>query len=204
MFFKCSHHAAQHFNGHIGRWLVNFDDLKAPRQSRVAFDVFFVLCPSGGSNCAQLSTSQRRFEQIGCVSLALCTARTNELMSFVNEQNHGCWRGLDLCDHRLEPIFKLALHACSGLKQGQIQRADRHIFQSGRDFTAHNTLRKSLNHSRLTHTRLAGENRVVLSSAQQHVDDLADFVITAADRVHLAVTRLGRDVCCELIKGWGG
>jgi transcription termination factor Rho len=69
---------------------------------------------------------------------------------------------------------------------------------------AHNTLRKSLNHSRLTHTRLAGENRVVLSSAQQHVDDLADFVITAADRVHLAVTRLGRDVCGELIKGWGG
>ena len=58
--------------------------------------------------------------------------------------------------------------------------------QRRRHVAGGDALRKAFDHRGLADAGLAGEDRVVLPPAHQHVDDLADFVVAAEDRVHLA------------------
>ena len=50
--------------------------------------------------------------------------------------------------------------------------------------------REAFDHRRLADARLAGEDRIVLPAAHQDVDDLADLLVAADDRIDLALARL--------------
>ena len=55
-------------------------------------------------------------------------------------------------------------------------------------------LGKTLDHRGLAYAGFTGEDRIVLAPPHQHVDDLADFLVAAEDRIHLAGLRLGGEV----------
>jgi hypothetical protein len=54
--------------------------------------------------------------------------------------------------------------------------------------------------SRFADARFAGQDRIVLSPTHQNVDDLADFVLTAKDRVHLTGLGFGCEILAEPVE----
>ena len=59
----------------------------------------------------------------------------------------------------------------------------------GRHVAARDPQREALDHRRLAHAGLAGEDRVVLPPAHQDVDDLPDLLVAADDGIDLALAR---------------
>ncbi len=69
---------------------------------------------------------------------------------------------------------------------------------------ADDALGQALDDGRLADARLADEDRVVLGPARQHLDDPADLVVPADDRVELARARLDGQVAAVLLEGLVG
>ena len=65
---------------------------------------------------------------------------------------------------------------------------------------ADDPLGEALGDGRLADARLADEDRVVLGPARQDLDDAADLVVAADDRVELAGAGLGRQVAAVLLE----
>ena len=193
-------HATQHGGGNrLGR-LFDLDHLKAARQGGVLLEVLLVFRPGGGSHGAQLTARQRRLQEVGRIVLPGLTASTDHGVGFVDEQDDGMRALLDLVDHVLQAIFKLALDAGAGLQQAHVQRVQLHALQRRRHVARGDAQGQTLDHGRLAHAGLAGEDRVVLPAAHQDVDGLADFRIAADHRVQLAVARALGEVGGELVQ----
>ena len=75
-----------------------------------------------------------------------------------------------------------------------------HAAQRRRHVAGRDALGKALDHRGLADAGLAGEDRVVLPPPHQHVDDLADLLVAAEDRVHLAGRGLGGEVLREAVE----
>ena len=127
-----------------------------------------------------------RLEQIRGIAGAGRPAGADQRMGLVDEQDDRRRRALHLVDHRAQPLLELALHRGAGLHQADIERAKPHAAQRRRHVARGDALREALDHRGLADAGLAGEDRIVLPPPHQHVDDLADFLVAAEDRVHLA------------------
>ena len=152
----------------------------------VLLEVLLVLGPGGRRDGAQLAAGQRRLEQVGRVALPGLPAGADHGVRLVDEQDDRRGRGLDLVDHRLQPVLELALHAGTGLQQRQVERADGHVAQRRRHVALGDPQREALDHRGLADAGLAGQDRVVLAPPGQDVDDLPDLGIAAQHRVDLA------------------
>ena len=166
--------------GFVG--LLDLDHLEAARQGGVLLEVLLVLRPGRGGDGAQLAAGQGRLEQVGGVALPGLPAGADHGVGLVDEQDDRLRRGLDLVDHRLEPVLELALDAGAGLQQAQVERAQRHVPQRRRHVAGGDPQGEAFDHGRLADARLAGEDRVVLPAAGEDVDDLADLGVAAEDR----------------------
>ncbi len=92
-------------------------------------------------------------------------------------------------DHLPKPVLELAFHAGAGLQQTHIQHPQRHVLEWRRHVPGRDALSETLHHRRLAHAGLAGQDRVVLATAHQNIDDLADFLVAADDGVQFALAR---------------
>ena len=69
---------------------------------------------------------------------------------------------------------------------------------------ADDALGEALDDGGLADARLADEHGVVLGPAAQDLDDAADLLVAADDRVELAGARLGGEVAAVLLEGLVG
>ena len=200
MLFHQRNHAAQHRGGQrLGR-LFHLDDLEAPRERRVLLEVFLVFAPGGRGNGAQLAARERRLEQVGRIALAGLAARTDHGVGFVDEQDDRMRALLDLVDHILQAVLKLALDRRAGLQQPHVEHMQRHALERRRHITRRDAQREAFDDRGLAHAGLAGKDGVVLAPTHQDVDRLTDFGVAPDHRVDLAVVRALREVGRELIE----
>src|SRR5579872_1083562 len=183
--------SAQHVAALRNVGLADLNWLKASCQRWILFDVLAIFRPSGGRDRAQRSARQGGFEQIGGVAGASRSAGPDQGMGFVDEQDDWGRRLLYLINYRTQPLLEFALHGCARLHQANVESAEPHAAQRRRDVACRDALRKPLHNGSLADTSLAGENRVILAPAHQHIDDLPNFVVAAQDRIHIAGLRLG-------------
>ena len=115
-------------------------------------------------------------------------------MNLVNEQNDLAWTCLHLVNHLAQPLLELALHARAGLQQPHIQRVDGHVAQRRRHIIRCHPCREAFHHGRFAHARLARQQRIVLTPAQQDIDDLANLVVASGDGVKLTLARLRGEI----------
>ena len=118
-------------------------------------------------------------------------AGADQRVRLVDEQDDRLRRRLHLVDHLAQAVLELALHAGAGLQQADVERAQRDVL-AARGGTSPRAMRsgEAFDHRGLADAGLAGEDRVVLPPAHQDVDDLADLLVAADDRVDLALPRL--------------
>ena len=185
-------HAAQHQHRLQLVGLGDLHDLEAPGQRRVLLDVLLVLGPSGGADGAQGAAGKRRLQQVGGVAGTGRATGADQGVHLVDEQDDRLRAGLDLVDQLAQALLELALHRGAGLQQAEVQREQRHALQLRRHVAAREALSEALDHRGLADPGLAGEDRIVLAAAHQDVDDLADLVVPAGHRVHLALAAPSR------------
>ena len=95
----------------------------------------------------------------------------------------------DLLEHGLQPLLELAAVLRAGDERAHVERDDALVLQPLGHVAADDALRQPLDDGGLADAGLADEDRVVLGAARQHLDDAADLLVAADDRVELALAR---------------
>ena len=87
-----------------------------------------------------------------------------------------------------------------GDERAEVERDDALVLEALGHVAADDALGEPLDDGRLADAGLADEDRVVLGPARQDLDDPADLLVAADDRIELARARLGRQVAAVLLE----
>ncbi len=106
-------------------------------------------------------------------------------MDLIDEQDRpGLF--LELGEHPLEALLEIAAILRPGHESAEIQGVYRASREHLRHLVVDDHLRKSLGDRRLTHTRLAHEQGIVLAAATQDLDRALDLAAPADQRIDAA------------------
>ena len=94
---------------------------------------------------------------------------------------------LHLLEHGLEALLELAAELGAGDQRAHVERDDALVLEPLGHVAAHDALGQALDDGRLADAGLADQHRVVLGAAREHLDDAADLLVAADDRVELAL-----------------
>ena len=187
--------AAQDLDGVLDARLADQHLLEAPLERGVLLDALAVLVEGGRADHVQLTARQHRLEHVAGVHRGVAArARADDGVQLVDEGDDLALGGLDLLEHRLEPLLELAAVLRAGHHRGQVQRQHPATLEGVGDVAVDDALGEALDDGGLADAGLADEHRVVLRTPAQHLHDAADLRVTTDDRVQLALLRGGREV----------
>ncbi len=166
--------------------LVYHHYLEPTLQSLILLEILLVFVECGCAYGTQFTTSQSRFENVSRVHSTLATASAHQSVNLVYEQYHLAVALHHLLDNRFQTFLKLTFIHCACDKGTHVERVNLTRLQVLRHVAANDTLRQTFSYSRLTHTRLTYQNRVVLGTSRQNLKHTAYLLITADYRVELA------------------
>ena len=199
-FSSIADEAAEHADRLLLVRLIDLDLLEAALEGGVGLEVLLVLREGRGRDGAQLAARERRLQEIGGVVLPCLPTGADHRVSFVDEEDDRDRRALHLVDDALQAVFELPLHPGTGLQETEVERVELHVLERLRHVAADDAEGKPFDDGGLADARVAGEDRVVLPSPRQDVDDLPDFVIAADHRIDAAGARLRGQVHGELVE----
>ena len=94
----------------------------------------------------------------------------------------------NLVHHRFQTFLELAFIFSSGDQRAHIQREDLFRLQVLGNVTPNDTMGQPLSDSSLTYTRLTDQDRIVLRTAAQDLQDTADLLVTSDHGVQFTAT----------------
>src|SRR3954452_17702918 len=191
---------AQDGDGVLDGRLADVDRLEAALQRGVLLDVLLVLVERGGADGAQLAAGQHRLEQVGRVDRALGRAGADDRVQLVHEQDDLALGVLDLLEDGLQALLELAAVLRAGEQGADVEADHLAVAQALGDVAGDDPLGEALDDRRLADARLADQHGVVLRAAGEDLDDAADLVVAADDRIELAVLGGLREVAPELLQ----
>ena len=109
-------------------------------------------------------------------------------------------RVLDLLEDGLEALLELAAELRAGDQRAEVERDDALVLEPLGHVAAHDALGEALDDRGLADAGLADQHRVVLRAPAEDLDDAADLVVAADDRVELARARLRGEVAAVLLE----
>ena len=174
--------------------------LEAALERGVLLDVLAVLVERRGADGAQLAAGEHRLEQVGGVDGALGGAGADDRVQLVDEEDDRAAGVLDLVEDGLQALLELAAVLRAGQQRADVQRDDAPVAQRLGHVAGHDALGEALDDRGLADAGLADEHRVVLRAAAEDLDDAADLVVAADDRVELALLGLLGQVAPELLQ----
>ena len=95
----------------------------------------------------------------------------------------------DFLEHGLEALLELAAVLGAGDQRAHVERDDLLVLETLGHVLADDALGEAFDDRRLADARLADEHRIVLGAAREHLDDAADLLVAADDRIELALAR---------------
>ena len=106
----------------------------------------------------------------------------------------------DLLQHGLQALLELAAVLRSRDQRSHVECDDALVLEALGHVTADDALGEAFDDGGLADAGLADQHRVVLGPAREHLDDPADLVVAADDRVELAVARGSGQVAPVLLQ----
>src|SRR5581483_9448846 len=167
--------------------LVHEHRLEAALQGGVLLDVLAVLVERGGADAVQLAAGQHRLEQVARVHGALGLAGADGRVQLVDEQDDAALRLLHLLEHGLEALLELATVLGAGDQGAHVEGDDLLPLEALGDVTAVDAQGEALNDRGLADAGLTNQYGIILGTAAEHLDDAADLLVAADDRVELAL-----------------
>ena len=181
--------AAQDRNSVLDRRLRHEDRLEPARQRRILFDVLAIFVERGRADTMQFATRQRGLQQIRGVHRAIGLAGTDQRVHLVDEQDDRALGRGDFLQHGFQPLLELAAVFCTRNQRAHVEREQLLVFQAFRHVAVEDPQRQPFDDRGLADAGLADQHRIVLGAAGKHLDGAADFLVTANDRIELAVAR---------------
>jgi hypothetical protein len=167
---------------------------------RVLLDVLAVLVECGGADHAQLAAREHRLEHVARVHGPLGLPRADERVQFVDEHDELPFARGDLLEHGLEPFLELAAELRARDEGAEIQRHELLVAQRLGHVAVHDALGEPLGDGGLAHPGFADEHRIVLGAPREDLHDAADLLVSADDRIELALARVLGEVTRELLQ----
>ena len=105
--------------------------------------------------------------------------------------NRTIWplRLFDFLEHGLEAVFELAAILCAGEHGAEVERDDALVSQAFGHVAGDDAAGEAFDDGGLAHAGLADEDGIVFGAAREHLDDAANLLVAADDRVELAAAR---------------
>ena len=193
--------AAQDGDGVLDARLAHVDGLEAALKGGVLLDVLVVLVKRGGADGVQLAAGQRRLEHVAGIDRTLGGAGAHDGVELVDKEHDLAVRLLNLVEHGLEALLKLAAVLGASQHAGHVEGDDVAVLERGGHVAGDDALGQALHDGGLAGARLANEHRVVLGAAGEHLDGAANLLGAADDRVELAGAGLVGEVAAVLLEG---
>ena len=126
-------------------------------------------------DAVELTAGEHRLEHVAGVHRALGRAGADDGVQLVDEQQDAPFAGLDLLEHRLEPLLELAPVLRARHERAHVEREDRPVLEAFGDVAADDPLGEPLDDRGLADAGVADQHRVVLRLARQDLDHPADL-----------------------------
>ena len=196
---------AQDRNRVLNRGLADEHLLETALQRRILFDVLAVLVEGGRADHAQLAAGEHGLEHVARIHRTLrAAARTNDGVQLVDEGDDLPVRARNLGQHRLQALLEFTAVLRASNHRRNVEGDEALVTQRFRDISRNDALGKSFDDGRLADAGLTDEDGVVLGTAGQNLDDAANLVVTANDRVELTFARHLGQVAAVLGQGLEG
>lgn len=193
--------ATQDRDGVLDGRLGDQDLLEAALQGGVLLDALAVLVQRGGADHAELTAGEHRLEHVARVHRRVAAgARADDGVQLVDEGDDLPVALLDLGEDGLEAFLELTAVLGTCDHRPEVQGDEPLVPQGLGDVALDDALGEALDDGRLADAGLTDEHGVVLRTARQHLHDTADLLVTADDRVELALAGGGREVGAELLQ----
>ena len=193
--------AAEDGDGVLDRRLADEHRLEAALEGGVLLDVGAVLVERGGADEAQLAAGEHRLDHVAGVHGALGLAGADDGVELVDEGDDLAAGVGDLLEHGLEPLLELAAVLGAGDHRAEVEADEALVLQALGHVALDDAPGEALDDGGLADAGLADEHRVVLGAAGQHLDDPADLLVAADDRVELALAGGLGEVAAVLLEG---
>ena len=106
----------------------------------------------------------------------------------------------DFLEHGLQPLLELAAVLRAGDERAHVERDDLLVLQAFGHVLPDDPLRQPFDDGRLADAGLADQHRIVLRAAGEHLDDAADLLVAADDRIELALARQFGEIAAVLLE----
>ena len=168
------------------RGLADEHRLETAGQRRVLLHMQAILVERRGADAVQRAAGELGLDQVGGVHRAVRLAGADQRVHLVDEQDDLALGGLDLLQHRLQPLLELAAIFCSRNHRAEVERQHLLVLERLRHVAIDDAQRQTLDDRRLADARLADQHRIVLGAPRQHLDGPANFLVAPDHRIELA------------------
>ncbi|MMZ58759.1 hypothetical protein D1872_207500 [compost metagenome] len=187
-------------NRFIHGWLIDRNRLETTLQRRILLNIFAVFIKCCSTDALQLSASKCRFQNVGGINRAFCTARTDQCVQLVDEQdNVACLA--DFIHNFFQAVFKFTaiFGACDN--RAHIKRHYSLVAKSFRNLIINNFLCQTFSNCRFTNPRFTNQHRIVLRTAAKYLNHTLNFFAASNNRVQVAFLRTDRQITSQAIQG---
>ena len=175
--------APQDFHTGVGARLLDQHLLEAALQGRILFHRAAVILRGGGTNATQIAPGQSRLEHAAGISSG--TLAVHHGVEFIDKQHHTGLGFPHLLQHPPQALLKLAAKFCPCHQSSQIQGHQPQTLEGIGHFAGHHALGQQLSHCRFAHARLADQHRIVFAAAREHLNQLANLLVTTHHGIKL-------------------
>src|SRR5262249_5511422 len=165
------------------------DLLEAPLERRILLDVFAVLVERRRADGVQLAAREHRLQHVRRVHRTFRRARADDRVELVDEEDDLALRVGDLFQDRFQALLELAAILRAGDARAHVERDDALVLEAFGDVATEYAAGEPFDDRRLSDARLADEDRIVFRAAREHLDDAADLLVAADDRIELVFAR---------------
>ncbi len=185
--------------GHVG--LADEDGLEPALERGVLLDVLAELVERRRADRPQLAAGEHRLQQVGGVDGALGGTGADDRVELVDEEDDPAVGVLDLLEDGLQPLLELAAVLRAGEQGADVEGDEAAVLEGVGNVAGDDPLGEALDDRGLADAGVADQDRVVLRPAGEDLDDAADLLVAADDRVELALLGGLGEVLAELAEG---
>ena len=164
-------------HGFLFRGRRNLDRLKPSFERSILLDGLAELSRRGGPDTLDLPPAQSRLQDVGGVQRALCRTGAHQGMQLIHEHDRIAIL-YKLLHDRLQPFLELAPVLGAGHDQRKVESQNSLVGQIAGHLVLDDSLRQTLDDSRLADSRLANQNRIVLGAPAENLDHPFDFIVS--------------------------
>ncbi|TPW09859.1 MAG: hypothetical protein FD129_2067 [bacterium] len=133
----------------------------------------------------KLAPGQGRLQHVAGIHGPLGRAGPDQRVKLVDEQDDLPLGADHFLEDRLQPLLELAPELGPGDQRPEVEDDHPFVTQRVRHVAGHDPAGEPLHDGRLADPRLADQDRVVLGAPREHLDDAANLLVPADDRIEL-------------------